>query len=1601
MRHVRFLGSSFALFLLVAVAAITPASATVGTCDTAGPIEIEATAGTTGPTPYATLTLAVAAINAGTHQGAINIEVCGNSTEAAAVVLNGSGAGAASYTSILLQPNVDAVSITGPTVTGRGLIELNGADNVTIDGDNPNSAGTNRDLTLTNTAANTVTFTSVIRLAVATTVTTSANGNTVRNCVINGSATGRNVSTASATTGSEFTTFGIFVGGGASTVAQTTAPAAVTSTTTTVGTGATATSFTVTNNQINAAARGVQVNGGATTVANNLSITNNVIGAAAPGTTTIYSRGITVQGFDNTTISGNLIQNMSGFVNSTAANSSGIGLGSDVTAIGTNAIVERNVIAGVNQASPGTYGSYGINANAGNNVTIRNNFVYGVTGDMTGGVAFSTTFGLYGIRVASGTGHRVYHNSVSMTGLRAGTATTALLSAALGVVTTTSTGMDIRNNLLSNTQSGGTTSIAYVSAYLPSGATSTMNLTWNNNGYYTGTTATSQGLAQVGTTAGTGFYLAGNFNPGATSPATNFRAYTNPLSVAATNDNGSFATTSAAPFTSATDLHIPAATATQLESGGSAVPVPTDIDGEARSATTPDIGADEFTGIAVDLTGPAVTYTTLANTLSTANRPLAISVTDLSGVPTAGAGLPVLYYRKGNAGAYAGNACSFNSGSTYDCLFDYTLVSGGSVTAGDLIQYYVAAQDNAGNVTVNPSTGAGGLTPNPPAAGTPPTAPNSYSIAIVYSGSYNVGTGQQFTSLTNAGGAFAAINAGALGGNVTINVTSNLTGETGANALNQWIEDGVGSYTLTIKPSGGAFAISGPSTALGMIILNGADRVTLDGSQSGGSDQSLTLTNTNTGGTVIWIRSASASDGATGNTVKNCILVGSGAFGTISGVLAGGQTLGNPADAPNHNNAILNNTVSKVQNAAFLFGNATTLDQNWNVSGNTFGSSVVADKLAFRGMLLGNAQNFTITGNTIRGINSSTGTTSTMSGIQLAGVVNTGTISKNRIFDIRQNNTAGWGSNGIFLAQSATAAGVTVANNFIWDIASQGFNGADFVDNGYGIVVATGGGYNIWSNSINMNTNQVSATGITAAINVLDDIVTAGSIDIRNNIFSNSQTIGVRYAIYSGAAATVFSNINYNDYFAQNVGFLTSARANLANWQTATSQDANSKAVNPDFVSATDLHLSTASIGKPMENAGVSLPGVTTDFDGDARGPAPEIGADEVLACAGVVCTNPACGTASCDTAGLSGNCSILTPGSAGLECRASAGNCDVAESCDGLSPFCPGDVVVSAGNECRASAGDCDVAESCNGTSGVCPADGFVAGGNECRASLGACDLAETCSGSSAACPADALVGAGVECRGTAGVCDLAESCDGASVACPADLKSTASCRSSAGDCDVAESCDGAGNDCPADGFEPSTTECRASTATCDPAETCTGLGADCPADVVGSSGTIGNTVALAHNKLTSTTTVSWTEVDPGPFNVYRGGKFVHNAFAYNHACFAEGVISPSATDTLAPVNGQLLYYLVSRESGSCDESGLGSGTAGPRPNATACPDPGADTDADGWIDALDNCPTVYNPAQTDVDGDSVGDACDNCPVDFNPDQADGDSDTIGDACE
>lgn len=193
-----------------------------------------------------------------------------------------------------------------------------------------------------------------------------------------------------------------------------------------------------------------------------------------------------------------------------------------------------------------------------------------------------------------------------------------------------------------------------------------------------------------------------------------------------------------------------------------------------------------------------------------------------------------------------------------------------------------------------------------------------------------------------------------------------------------------------------------------------------------------------------------------------------------------------------------------------------------------------------------------------------------------------------------------------------------------------------------------------------------------------------------------------------------------------------------------------------------------------------------------------------------------------------------------GTECRASAGFCDPAETCDGVSNSCPSDAREPAGVECRASAGLCDLPEVCDGASAACPVDVISIGGTVCRAAIDSCDLPEACDGISLTCPPDSLAEAGMLCRATTDLCDPEEYCDGVTAACPFDALASAGteCRASVGSCDPAEACDGVLAVCPSDLLHDDSEVCRPAVDLCDLAETCDGFSSTCPADSLAPNG-------------------------------------------------------------------------------------------------------------------------------------------------------------------
>src|SRR5204862_230230 len=110
--------------------------------------------------------------------------------------------------------------------------------------------------------------------------------------------------------------------------------------------------------------------------------------------------------------------------------------------------------------------------------------------------------------------------------------------------------------------------------------------------------------------------------------------------------------------------------------------------------------------------------------------------------------------------------------------------------------------------------GAAGLTANPPAASTPPTTPSSYSILPAISGSFNVGIGQTYTTLTAA---IADLNSKTISGPVLFSLTSATYGSetfpiviTANSGSNNQLSNFTGAG-ITMTPSAGneSWTISG------------------------------------------------------------------------------------------------------------------------------------------------------------------------------------------------------------------------------------------------------------------------------------------------------------------------------------------------------------------------------------------------------------------------------------------------------------------------------------------------------------------------------------------------------------------------------------------------------------------------------------------------------------------------------------------------------------------------------------------------------------------------------------------------------------------------
>ncbi|HCF63673.1 MAG TPA: hypothetical protein DEU93_05490, partial [Chitinophagaceae bacterium] len=654
---------------------------------------------------YPNLGAAFGAINEGAHQGIITITLNDAVIEEGTVpaTLNGNNADPATYVSVTIRPGQQGVVVRGNPGVGFGVVQFFGASNVTINGDDANSPGINRDLTFENYSAAANQNTSCIRIAVNGTTATNANNINILNCEFIGNVTAGNNSGLSANTLSANLSYGIFVGGGVNGIQNADPVPALSSglaslTDSVAPSGSSISNMYIAQNGFTSMGRAIVFNGGATSVGSNLNITSNNIGTpGSPGawphtgiTNTVYAAGIQVSGTEDVTITGNSIDNVFSYLNiyvsgialganigggtlniegntittlasnyqTNATTSSAIAIGVasaendytiinntitgvsarstnttgfapsgiSVSATGGAASIYNNNISGVRNfhATLG-YAAYGINLAAGDNQTVYNNFVSNILS--FGGGSFLANRSVAGIYVGGGAGHLIAHNSVNLYGTMNSTnaSTSGYNVTALLIANSGASNMTIKNNILTNTvtNAGTANNHVYSCIHIPFTAATlaAMNLDLNNNAYYSSGNALSA-IAYGGATTynAANVYTAGNFFAGNNNAANNWRNFSSQIG-RITNDDHSLAFTTAAPFVSPTDLHINAASS-PLESGGVPVGISQDIDGDGRSGTFPDIGADEINITRIDNLPPYVNFTPLATICALGNRTL-------------------------------------------------------------------------------------------------------------------------------------------------------------------------------------------------------------------------------------------------------------------------------------------------------------------------------------------------------------------------------------------------------------------------------------------------------------------------------------------------------------------------------------------------------------------------------------------------------------------------------------------------------------------------------------------------------------------------------------------------------------------------------------------------------------------------------------------------------------------------------------------------------------------------------------------------------------------------------------------------------------------
>jgi len=493
------------------------------------------------------------------------------------------------------------------------------------------------------------------------------------------------------------------------------------------------------------------------------------------------------------------------------------------------------------------------------------------------------------------------------------------------------------------------------------------------------------------------------------------------------------------------------------------------------------------------------------------------------------------------------------------------------------------------------------------------------TMAVPMAGTYMIGTGQVAPNYATLSAAVADINTNGVGGDIELQITSDIT-----EAANIGLGVNTGGFKITIKPQTGIsptitftqtttqsidgnFVIGSPTVSSTNLVAT--NNVTIDGSNTvNGTTKDMTFLGSVTTIAVSNFRIFGNNDNV---TIKNCIITNKSTSASSTGPINATNYFTTATLAPD-NLTIDNNTLTSISgNGGLGIILTNSASPTVGTTGVVISNNIITHR-GTRGIMCNYVNDANIFGNQISAdIQSAAAACSGIfltTGFATAGTFN---VYNNKFSSIKTlNNTAGV-SNGYICIdnQLGTLKIVNIYNNYI-----TGFTPTAAVSNTklYGIRQIGASTTNVFQNTIvipemtDMTTFGTSfITGIVFGTAATPEASPSGTMNVANNIILSNETgmktLGIRRAGTTGTFTSdnnVFYRANTTNSFCGN--FNSTDASDLLAWQTASSNDANSKYAAVNFASATDLSIAGASIQDDHLKV-PSLTSVLTDIFGTVR----------------------------------------------------------------------------------------------------------------------------------------------------------------------------------------------------------------------------------------------------------------------------------------------------------------------------------------------------------------------------------------------------------------